>query len=175
MKPLRIFMVTVLFLLAACTDNDRRESAMIDPVDRGYRAPDFFYSDINGNPVRLSGARGKVVVVFFWKMRCRECIDSIPSLERLYRRFREKGLEVMAVNADTVHTASIHSIREFIKEKDLTFTVIRDDEGIISLAFRVIRVPAVFVIDRDGIIVEVLEGRIDWLDKDKAGLIESLL
>ena len=61
-------------------------------------APDFTLSDSRRQKVSLKDYRGKVVFLNFWATWCQSCRDEMPDMESLYREFKGKGLEIVAVN-----------------------------------------------------------------------------
>lgn len=63
----------------------------------GSQAPDFSYKDLNGKPIRLSDFQGKYVFLFFWSPECDHCLEEIPHLKEEYAKFKEKGLEMLAI------------------------------------------------------------------------------
>ena len=49
-------------------------------------APDFLLPDLQGQVVRLSQLKGKVVLLNVWTTWCPPCRKEMPALEALYRR-----------------------------------------------------------------------------------------
>ena len=66
----------------------------------GKKAPEFALKDMNGRSFSLSSLKGNVVLVSFWATWCPPCRDEMPSLNRLYRDNRNKGLVVVAISTD---------------------------------------------------------------------------
>ena len=75
------------------------------PPAPGSLAPDFSYTDLGGRPVRLSGQRGRPVVVYFWASWCPACTAQAEDLGRLYDRLHPRGLEILGVSYDTDRAA----------------------------------------------------------------------
>ena len=68
------------------------------PVEPSVAAPDFELAQLDGGEVRLSELRGKVVVMEFWATWCGPCRYSSPSLEAMYRKYRDRGVTILLVN-----------------------------------------------------------------------------
>src|SRR5262249_14984390 len=64
----------------------------------GENAPDFTVHDMQGQPLRLSDFEGKVVLLDFWATGCGPCLQALPNLARIARKYRDRGLVVLAVN-----------------------------------------------------------------------------
>lgn len=62
-------------------------------------APDFAIETLDGSRFVLSDYRGRVVVVYFMAGWCLTCIPEARALARLYAEYRDRGLEVLAVDA----------------------------------------------------------------------------
>lgn len=171
-----ILIILAAFMLAACSKDGEKQEVEFIPEHRvGAPATDFQYSDMDGKPFRLSEKKGRVVVLYFWRMKCADCKEDMLSLEGLNRKYRDKGLTVVAVGADTMHSAPIGEVREFLAKSAFTFQNIRDDNGYVSEAYDVLKAPKAFVIDKNGNLALIKEGRVDWMGPDITGLVESLL
>src|SRR6185503_11466363 len=80
-------------------------------------APDFTLLGRDGRKISLKDFRGKVVFLNFWATWCESCREEMPSMERLYRDFRGKGLEIVAVNVKEKPQQAL----AFAKELKLTY------------------------------------------------------
>lgn len=56
-------------------------------------APDFSAPDVNGNTVRLSDYRGKMVILDFWATWCIDCRREMPEFKKLYEEFNGKKID----------------------------------------------------------------------------------
>jgi thiol-disulfide isomerase/thioredoxin len=63
-------------------------------------APEIALKDPNGNELRLSALKGKVVLVDFWASWCGPCRKENPNVVRLYKKFKAKGFEIFSVSLD---------------------------------------------------------------------------
>src|SRR5205814_957934 len=88
-------------------------------------APDFVVPDLAGRTVRLSGLRGKVVVLNLWATWCAPCIEEMPSMERLYGRLRDTDFALLAVSQDE---DGKRVVAPFVERMHLTFPVLLDPE-----------------------------------------------
>jgi len=67
----------------------------------GHRAPDFALHDLNARTVRLSEiSRKKAILLNFWATWCVPCREEMPTMERAYRAYRSRGLEILAISLD---------------------------------------------------------------------------
>lgn len=64
-------------------------------------APDFELTDLEGRPVRLSGLRGKVVLLNFWTTWCTACVGEMPALVALQKQYAGK-IAILGVSLDYV-------------------------------------------------------------------------
>jgi peroxiredoxin len=56
---------------------------------------------LDGKNFDLSALKGQVVIIHFWATWCAPCREEMPALEAVWRRFRSKGLNVLAISADS--------------------------------------------------------------------------
>ncbi len=66
----------------------------------GSPAPDFTVTDPDGKPLALSSFKGKILLVDFWASWCGPCRKENPNVVRLYKEYKDKGLEIFGVSLD---------------------------------------------------------------------------
>lgn len=124
-------------------------------------APDFVVEDLDGNAVRLSNFRGKVVFLNVWTTWCEPCRAEMPSMEALYRRMPEEGFAMLAVSADA---DGREVVEPFVRDLGLTMPVLLDVDGQVPGRYGVTGYPETFIIDRNGTVVSHEIGPRDWND-----------
>ena len=113
-------------------------------------APDVALRSLEGETVRLSAFAGKVRLVDFWATWCAPCREAIPGLEDLYGRYRDRGLEIIAISMDEDGPAVV---KPFVERARIPYTnLMGTDEA--AEAFGVLGLPATFLIDEKGMIVQ---------------------
>jgi len=134
-------------------------------------APDFTLNDINGKKVTLSELRGNVVILNFWSIWCGPCLAEMPSLNKLYLEFKDKGLIVFAVAEDPAEKP----VRSYIEEKSLVLPVLMDKKRKVYYQYSLFGIPVSFLIDKKGVIVEKFIGERDWTSLQMKEKILQLL
>lgn len=123
-------------------------------VNAGAVAPEIGLSDLAGRGVQISKLRGKVVLVDFWASWCAPCRQELPQLEQLYKKYRARGFEVLAINQDQ----SIEGARRFLGSVPLSFRVVHDRAKTVANRYGPSKMPSSFLVDRKGIIRYVHAG-----------------
>jgi len=134
-------------------------------------APDFTLPDPGGRKMSLKDYRGKVVFLNFWATWCEFCREELPAMERLYREFKGKGLEVVAVNIKDKREDAL----AFIKKNKLSFPVVMDPEGEIGLLYGAYATPTVYLIDRNGTVLARMWGPAGWYSPAARKLIGEIV
>jgi peroxiredoxin len=119
----------------------------------GQVAPAIEGKDLNGQTVRLSDYRGKVVVLVFWAGWCRPCLAMIPEEKALAARLADKPFALLGVNCDATEAEA----RKVVAARAVPWPNWHDglpSEGKFAERYRVAGhgIPAVFVIDREGVL-----------------------
>jgi peroxiredoxin len=122
-------------------------------------APDFTFPRLDGKMVSLSDYKGKVVLVNIWATWCPPCVDEMPSMEKLYRKFKGKNFEILAVSIDE---PGLKAVAPFMKKSNLTFPALIDSEGAVKAVYGITGIPESFIIDQQGLLLKKIVGPVDW-------------
>jgi peroxiredoxin len=139
----------MLAALCCCPGCDRKQ-----PVAIGDKPPEITGSGLQGESVGLDRFKGRVVVLYFWADSC--CRDRLKLLEPFYRRNKERGLAILAVNAGS----PAKLVESFGKSTGLTFTLLADEHSMSAQRYGVFGFPTVFIIDGTGIVRQKVLGEI---------------
>ena len=180
--PETAFLIVMLFVLISCQAKPQEgssstlakafEEAGLRTLKERIPARDFSLPIAStGKAQSLSGLKGKVVFLNFWATWCGPCRAEMPSMEAVYHKFREKGLEMLAVNIQEKET----DVLAFMESNKLSFPSALDQEGSVSSSYGIQSIPTTFLIDREGKIVVRLVGSIDWDTPKVHAAIEELL
>lgn len=129
-------------------------ASYVAALDTGARAPNLSARDLGGNAVSLQAHRGSVVVVDFWASWCEPCGQAMPALDRIYQRYRSRGLVMIGVSVDR----SAENARTFLTRTRVSFPVVHDSTHAFATQFSPPTMPSTYVIDRQGIVRHVHAG-----------------
>ncbi len=139
----------------------------------GEQARDFTYLNLEGKEVSLSDFyEKKVVFINIWATWCPSCKEELPTVQKMYEKFKGDDFEVLAVSIDATGKKAVLS---FMKKYGLTFPVLLDTTGSIQLLYGTTGVPESFIIDKKGFVVYVEIGPGDWTDSKRQALIRGLI
>ena len=118
----------------------------------GEIAPGFQIEDIDFKIVKLSDLHGKFVFLFFWSPDCTHCKDEIRQLKEIYKKYKNKGLEILgiAITSDKPDWLRI-SYEEGIIWTNTS--EMKGWEGDITKLYKIFAVPYNYLIDPNGKIV----------------------
>lgn len=116
-------------------------------LPNGSTAPDWSLLDKDGNKIALSQLKGKVVVIDFWATWCGPCKQAMPTIQKLYNTYKNKGVVVLGINvsenADPV---------KFMKDNGYNYKLLLNGDQV-ATNYKVEGIPTMYVIDKNGKIV----------------------
>ncbi len=122
-------------------------------------APDFMLPDMNGQVVRLSQLKGKVVLLNIWATWCPPCRKEMPTMETLYKKMQSADFVMLAASQDVDGKSTV---LPYVQDGGLTFPILLDEQGEVGKKYGVTGYPETFIIDRQGTIVYHHIGYNDW-------------
>jgi thiol-disulfide isomerase/thioredoxin len=173
----------LLFVCAApAADKDKDKGDKEDNPDKifdemlGKPAPDLAGDfAVNGKPAKLSDLKGKVVLVDFFAVWCKPCIEAFPELADVNKTYKDKGLETVGVvfyegrfRYDTAGNKLVEKDKDekpvsredeqamfkgFAGKYKLDYPILavsKDDEKKVKDAYKALAFPTLFLIDRKG-------------------------
>ncbi len=154
------------------------------PQRRGRKAPEFQLTSFNGQKVRLSDYKGKIVVLEWFNFECpfsRYHYEKTSTMADLAKKYKDKGVVWFAVNSTSHTTAAAN--REFAKKHKVPYPILDDTSGKVGRAYGARTTPHIIIIDKDGYIayngaidtaplgqVKGDAGKINYVDKALAEL-----
>jgi thiol-disulfide isomerase/thioredoxin len=127
-------------------------------------------TDLEGNPIRLADLRGKAVWVNFWTTWCPPCQAEVPILRDLSERFRDRGLELVAIS---VQETSPTDVAAYAVRYGLGYTIGFDGSAKIFHAYKGYGLPTQVFIDANGVIASIVAAPLD--EAGATAQIEAIL
>jgi peroxiredoxin len=97
----------------------------------------------------------------------------MPSLEALWRRYRERGLVVVGVSVDRGSPRGL--LEPYVRNLKLTFPILLDPDSKTSDGWRVTALPATFIVRPGGEVTGMAVGAREWNSAEMRALVERLL
>jgi thiol-disulfide isomerase/thioredoxin len=139
------------------------------PVPAPVPAPKISFEDGERTRLTLEDFHGRVVVLNFWATWCAPCVRELPSLDRLQKRLKKKGVKVVALSLDR---GGPEAVREFFADNGIDHLDVYVDATMAAQAvFKIPGLPTTILIDREGRERGRLVGPADWAGKEPAELV----
>ena len=145
------YLLIAIFLLAI--------SGAEAQIKQGYDAPDIALPSVNGDTIRLSSLKGKVVLLDFWASWCGPCRISNKQLVKLYPKYKAKGFEILSVSLDDDKGKWVKAI----KKDNISWLQVNDGGGWdarTAVSWQIYAIPTSYLVDKNGkLVAKDLEGK----------------
>ncbi len=112
-------------------------------------APDFSFTSSQGEHIALDDLKGKVVVLDFWGTWCPPCVQSVPELRNLHKRYsKEPSFMLIGISSD----GDENVWRDFTDRNKMIWPQYLDRDRRVQRAFGVRAFPTYVLIDHEGIV-----------------------
>lgn len=159
-KKRLIYRISILGILAMMVFyavyqgiNDEPETALSTVKEK---APNFSGETLTGDSFVLKDEVQGKTLINFWGSWCEPCKREMPALENAYSTYKTEGFNVISINLGQ----SDFVTQKFVDQYKLSFPVLIDQDGAIKEAYRVGKLPASFLVNKDGVIEQVHEGEL---------------
>lgn len=154
----------LLVLCLAATPLALAEDAPAIAIAIGQPAPDFTLTDLDGNPVKLSDHRGKIVVLEWYNPDCPFVVYAHGEkgpLRALPKKWTDQGVVWLAINSNSRGTQGdgVERNRASVGEYGIHYPILLDEPGTVGRLYAAKNTPAMFVIDAAGTLV--YQGAVD--------------
>jgi len=169
MKQSVYTIVFVIILLAVVTMNPTAFGGI------GLPAPEITGQTwLNAPPQRLADLKGKVVLVEFWTFGCYNCRNVEPYVKEWHKKYTDQGLVVIGVHSPEFSSErKIENVQQYIREHGISYPVVTDNDFTIWERYGNRAWPALYVIDKQGVIRAVQIGEGGYAQTEQT--IQSLL
>lgn len=147
-------------------------TAPLKPKAVRTQAPDFALLNAKGKLVKLSGFRGKPVLLNLWAVNCGGCIKEIPYFIDIHRTYGRNRLAVIGVSVDILYedlkgpAEAWNLVKPFVADHNVGYTILMGDDEF-TTSYSVTALPVTCLIDRRGRIAATYTGVVDRFDIDK--------
>jgi thiol-disulfide isomerase/thioredoxin len=153
---------------AAFLDEDRKNPSLHERAERfqdrielarAPMAPPFMATTLDGQHLSLDSLAGKVVLIDFWATWCGPCVNALPHMQHIARKFNGQPLVILSISLDNDEA----KWKDFVEKNKMIWTQVRDGglNGSVAKKFGVTAIPATFSIDADGVLEDQHVGDAD--------------
>ena len=168
MKNFKNISIFLLLILLSCSDNKIPLMTKInDP-----KPASFSLNDQNGKLVDIKQFKDSYILVNFWATWCKPCVNEIPSLDNLNKKFNDNdSFHVVAINIGQ----NKNIVEKFLKKiNDVSFLILFDEEMSLT-EWNVQAIPTTYLINDKGIILYRAEGERHWDSPEFVSFINTVI
>lgn len=139
----------------------------------GEIVPDFSVEKLpSREKIDFYQKKSKVTWIHFWATWCQSCVVEMPAIERLYKKYGDKGLDLIAISLDEDPFVDVPPM---LKKLKTTFPIYWSPDQSISEVFDISFIPFSVFVDSHHKILWIEIGDGDWDSNQMHEMIDSWL
>jgi peroxiredoxin len=125
---------------------------------------DFSLPDLTGKVHTMAEFNGQITVINFWATWCPPCVEEVPELNRLYTRYKTRGIQIVGIAMDK---DSLNLLDQFVKKNAVSYLVlIGNEQALANLSTGALGknfqgIPTTLLLDKRGQIYKRFDGSFD--------------
>ena len=135
-------------------------------------APDFTLETPTGKKLSLKDFKGKTILLHFWATWCVPCKKELPTIQKVYEALNPNDFEVIAISIDRNNT---ENVKKYIKDYNLTFTVLLDPNQNVRKDYFILGLPTSYLIGADGNLKGFISGAREWNSDASKEMLSTLM
>jgi len=172
LKRKAVFLVIIFIIGIALAFLMVKDQYHTEIITIGSAVPDIELIDTNQNKLNLSELKGSVVLINFWALWCEPCVDELPSMEMLFRRFSTNPhFKLITV----LFKDDRKKVLRYMEENGYTFPVYVNPDGSAAKKFGITGVPETFIIDKKGVLRDKKIGPEQWDSPIIMEMLQSMI
>ena len=114
---------------------------------------------LDGNKTTIQQLKGKKgTLIAIWATWCGPCIKEIPTLIALSKKYKDQGFNVLSINVDEIDYDQLETLQKFSQSQGINYPVVWADQTMQARLGGIAALPTSLFIDKDGLVLEKLEG-----------------
>ena len=109
----------------------------------------FKLQDLNGSERTMGSFGKKLILVDFWTTWCPPCRESIPHLNTVYSRYKDR-LDLVGISLDTIDKSQV---AEFARKAGISYPILMGNTDL-AQKYGIRSIPTILFVDRNGIILQ---------------------
>lgn len=148
---------------------------IVNRIGKGKKSPTFTFENHDGSTTSLSELKGTYVFIDIWATWCAPCIQQIPNIKKLEKKYADKNLKFVSISVD--RALAYNKWKEFVANKSLEGIQLYADKSFESdfiKAYAISSIPRFIIIDPEGNIVNAYASKpsTEQCDEELAALFK---